>query len=140
MADRPTERKSFNERRKLALGDFRQQAIEAQSQLASLFLEMPNGDEFEVPHPMLISDEAQKRLEVVQLGEDLDKNKDGSPKDPPTIGGKRAGPLVIRTAKALLGDDLHAKFVAAGGHSNDITLAWQMLVAEQKEALDSDPK
>lgn len=136
MADRP----NFNERRKLALKDFRQQAIEAQSQLASLFLEMPNGEEFEVPHPMLISDEAQKRLELVQTGEDLDKDNKGNVKEPPTVGGKRAEPLVIRTAKALLGDDEHAKFVAAGGHSNDITLAWQMLVAEQKDALAADPK
>jgi hypothetical protein len=127
-------------RRKISLQAFREQAIEAQSQLASIYLEMPNGEEFEIPHPMLISDDAQQRLEIVQLGEDLDKDKDGDFIDPPTINGKRAEPMSIRTARALLGADEHARFVAAGGHSNDVTLAWQMVVKEQKELNARDPK
>jgi hypothetical protein len=89
---------------------------------------------------MLISDDAQKRLEVVQSGDDLDKNSDGSLVLPHRVKGKLAEPMVIRTAKALLGDADHKRFVAAGGHSNDITLAWQMLVEEQKEISESDPK
>jgi hypothetical protein len=136
MADRP----NFNERRKLALADFRQQVIEAQSQLSSLFLEMPNGEEYEVPHPMLVSDEAQKRLEEVQSGRDFDTDAKGVIKDPPRIGGQPPEPMVIRTARALLGAEEHAKFIAAGGHSNDITLAWQMLVKEQEGIAESDPK
>lgn len=138
MAARP--QKSFAERRKLALSDFRDQVIEAQSQLSSLVLVMPDGETtFEIPHPMLISDEAQKRLEVVQTGEDLDKDDEGKFKEPAQINGKRAEPLVIRTARALLGND-HEKFIAAGGNSNDITLAWQWLVREQKEIAEADPK
>lgn len=136
MADRP----SFAERRKLAFHDFRQQVIESQSQLASIFLVADNGEEFEIPHPMLISDDAQARLEIVQSGEDLDKNEDGSVKEPPVIKGKFPEPLATRIARALLGDKDHKRFVAAGGHSNDITLAWQMLVEEHKEAADVDPK
>lgn len=136
MADR----KPFAERRKLALADFREQVIEAQSQLSSIELDMPNGESFTIPHPMLIADEAQKRLELVQTGADLDKDKTGAIKEPPTIGGKRPEPMVIRTAKALLGDEEHAKFIAAGGHSNDVTLGWQYLVEEQKERAESDPK
>ena len=139
MAARP-QRKSFTERRKLALHDFREQVIEQQSQLASLVLVADNEEEFEVPHPMLISDEAQKRLEFVQSGEDLDKDEDGNIVQPPKIDGKLAEPLVIRTAKALFGDDEHARFIAAGGHSNDVTMAWQMLVREQKEIQEADPK
>lgn len=139
MAERP-ERKSFNERRKLALHEFRQQVIEARSQLSSLFLTMDNGEEYEIPHPMLVSDDAQKRLEIVQSGLDLDKDKEGSVITPWTINKKPADPLSTRTAKALLGDDLHAKFIAAGGHSNDIALAWEMLVEEQKEVSEADPK
>lgn len=136
MADRP----NFSARRKLALADFREQVIESQSQLSSLFLTMPNGDEYEIPHPMLVSDEAQKRLEEVQSGRDFDADAKGNVKEPLRIGGKPPEPLVIRTARALLGDDEHAKFIAAGGHSNDVTLAWQMLVREQAEIAESDPK
>ena len=138
MAGRPV-KKSFTERRVLALDEFRKQVIEAQSQLSSIWLETEDG-EFEIPHPMLISDEAQKRLEVVQSLEDLDKDDDGNPVYPAKIDGKLAEPLTIRTARALLGDEDHARFIAAGGHSNDITLAWQMLVKEQNELATADPK
>lgn len=136
MAEKP----SFNERRKLALADFREQVMEQNSQMSSLFLEMPNGDEFEIPHPMLVSDEAQERLERVQGLYDLDRDKTGEIKDPPTINNKPAPPYSVRVARALLGDDEHAKFVAAGGHSNDITLAWKMLVQEHKDRVEADPK
>lgn len=136
MTDRP----SFSERRKLALADFRAQALEQESQMSSLFLEMPNGEEFEIPHPMLVPDDAQIRLEKVQNLYDLDRDEDGEFKNPPTIKGKPADPYAIRVARALLGDDVHKKFVAAGGHSNDITLAWQMLVKEHKERAEHDPK
>ena len=135
-----TARPSFNERRKLALADFRDQVLESNSQLASLFLEMPNGEEFEIPHPMLVSDEAQKRLEHVQGLYDLDRDEKGEIKDPPTIKNKPADPYTIRVARALLGDDVHKKFIAAGGHSNDVTLAWQLLVKEHKENAERDPK
>lgn len=136
MADRP----SFNQRRRVALLDFRDQVIEQSSQLSSLFLEMPNGEEFEIPHPMLVSDDAQTRLEKVQKGLDLDRDDKGEIKDPPTIKSKLAEPYTIRVARALLGDDAHKKFVASGGHSNDVTLAWQMLVKEHKENAEADPK
>jgi len=133
-------RPSFNERRKLALQDFRDQVIEQNSQLSSLFLEMPNGEEYEIPHPMLVSDDAQTRLEKVQSGYDLDRDESGEIKNPPTIKNKPADPYTIRVARALLGDDAHKKFIAAGGHSNDVTLAWQLLVKEHKETVESDPK
>ena len=136
MADRP----NFNERRRLAIHDFRQQVIEAQSQMSSLILVADNGEEFEIPHPMLVSDEAQKRLEVVQTGEDLDKDEDGLVIRPNKIKGNLAEPWTIRTAKALLGDAEHKRFIAAGGHSNDVTLAWQMLVEEHTDRQEADPK
>src|SRR6201993_5547292 len=139
MAGRPKAKKSFTERRVLALDEFRKQVIEAQSQLSSIWLETEDG-EFEIPHPMLISDEAQKRLEVVQSLEDLDKDDDGNPGYPAKIDGKLGEPLTIRPARALLGPEDHARFIAAGGHSNDITLAWQMLVKEQNELAEADPK
>lgn len=139
MAARPTTaKKSFTERRVLSLDEFRRQAIEAESQLASIYLDTGE-EEFEIPHPMLISDDAQKRLEIVQALEDLDKDADGKPAYPAKIDGKLADPLTIRTARALLGED-HPRFIEQGGHSNDVTLAWQMLVKEQNELAVADPK
>ncbi|BCP41430.1 hypothetical protein MINTMi27_15230 [Mycobacterium intracellulare] len=138
MAARPLN--SFAERRKMALDQFREQVIESQSQLSSVTLQMPNGEEYEIPHPMLIPDEAQTRLEIVQGFRDLDRDADGEIKDPPTVKGKPAEPIAIRIAKALLGEAEHKKFIAAGGHSNDITLAWQMLSEEHKELAEADPK
>lgn len=140
MAGRPsTAKKSFAERRVLALDEFRKQVIEAESQLSSIYLDTGT-EEFEIPHPMLISDDAQKRLEIVQSLEDLDKDDDGKPSYPARINGELAEPLTIRTARALLGVEDHARFIAQGGHSNDVTLAWQMLVKEQNETAANDPK
>jgi hypothetical protein len=136
MANRP----SFAERRKLSLKDFREQALESQSQLSSMTLVADNNEEFEIPHPMMISDEAQRRLELVQSGEDLDKDKDGKPVFPARIKGKFPEPLSARFARALLGDEEHKRFIAAGGHSHDVELAWEMLVKEHKETEEKDPK
>lgn len=133
-------RKPFTDRRKLALDEFRQQVLEAQSQLASITLVADNAEEFEVPHPMLIGDDAQRRLEIVQTGQDLDRDEDGEIKKPFTIDGKRPEPLAIRTALALLGKEEHARFIAAGGNSNDITLAWQYLTDEHQDRAEADPK
>lgn len=138
MAERP--QNSFAERREMSLDEFRQQAIEAQSQMASIRLKCDNDQIFEVPHPMLISDAAQVRLEKVQSFQDLDRDENGMIKEPLTINGKEAGPLTIRVAKALLGDAEHKKFIAAGGHSNDITLAWEYLAREHKKRAEEDPK
>jgi hypothetical protein len=135
-----TDRKPFAERRRLSLADFREQALEAQGQMASITLEGKDGETFEIPHPMLVPDEAQKRLEIVQAYEDLDKDKDGRFVEPPTINKKRAEPFTIRLAKALLGEDEHKRFVAAGGNSNDVSLAWTFLSQEHKERAEADPK
>lgn len=135
-----TARKPFNERRKLSLSDFRQQAIEAQSQLASMILVADNDEEFEIPHPMLISDDAQHNLNRVQSGDDLDKDEAGEILEPFRIDGKFPEPLSTRIARALLGAEEHARFIAAGGHSHDVSLAWNEMVKEQKELLEQDPK
>ncbi|RAV17513.1 hypothetical protein DQP57_00370 [Mycobacterium colombiense] len=124
----------------MGLEEFRQQVIEAQSQLASIRLEMPNEEVFEIPHPMLISDDAQKRLEIVQSFQDLDRDRKNQIVDPPQIDGKPAEPLQIRIARALLGEEQHEKFIAAGGHSNDVTLAWQYLSQEHRARAEADPK
>lgn len=136
MADRP----SFADRRRLALKDFREQVVESRSQLSSMELVADNGEVFTVPHPMLISDDAQRRLEKVQALEDLDKDEDGKPVIPPRIDGKLPEPMSVRFARALLGEEEHAKFIAAGGHSHDIELAWEILIEEHKEVSEADPK
>lgn len=139
MAGRPA-RKSFTERRELALSDFREQVIEAQGQLSSLVLVADGGEKFEIPHPMMLSDDAQKRVETVQAYRDLDRDENDEIKVPLKIDGELADPLVIRFARALLGEEEHARFIAAGGHSHDVELAWLKLSGEQKELMEADPK
>lgn len=138
MAGRP--RKSFAERREFALSEFREQVIDARGHLLSIRLKGDSGEVFEIPHPMSISDEVQKRIERVQAGLDLDRDEKGEPVFPLKVNGEPAEPLVVRSAKALLGDDLHARFIADGGHSNDVILAWEHLSESQEKLLESDPK
>lgn len=125
--------------RKYKLGEFRKQAIEATGQLSSIELEGDNAETFEVPHPLLVDDETQKRIELFQSGDELDKDEDGRIKEPHRIGDKLADPAVIRSARAILGDEEYARFTAAGGHANDITLAWQELVRNTKDRIEEDP-
>lgn len=126
--------------KRLALAEFREQAVEAQSQLSSLILECDGGKEFEIPHPLLVDDETQARFEAFQAGDGLDRDDDGNLVIPHKINGVLAEPIVIRSAKAILGPEKHAEFIAAGGHSNDVTLAWNMLAEQVKEQEADDPK
>jgi hypothetical protein len=57
------------------------------------------------------------------LDEDLDE--DGNPTG--KVNGKPAPSFNIRLAKAILGDEEHARFLAGGGSSNKVSLAWQYL-------------
>jgi hypothetical protein len=89
--------------RRLKLAEMRNQALEALDMDPGLELDLPNGDVVTVPNPMLAADDVQEKLN---------------------------GGNVVDAAKAILGEDEHAKLVAGGGSSNDVILAWRLLSAE----------
>jgi hypothetical protein len=125
-------------KRRMSLEAFQDQAIEAQSWLAPYILEAGD-EEFVVPHPIMMDDETRSRLAAAEADEDLDRDEDGQIVSPPKIDG-RVVDWHIRSARAILGPDKHARFVAANGKSSYVTLAWQMLSREQQEVVESDPK
>lgn len=143
--------------KKWKVEEFRQQAIEAMGQTASILLEVPGSDEvFEVPHPLAMDDEMQARVEAFQRGDGLDretivdaegepiKDVNGEPltrvKEPHQINGEILEPLSIRSARVILGEEVHKRFIEAGGRSNDVSLAWQYMVDQTKDRQESDPK
>lgn len=99
-------------KRRLKLSEMRDQAMEALGMEPGLELELPNGEVLLVPNPMLVSDEVQARL---------------SDED------------VVSTAKAVLGEEDHARLLAGGGSSNDVMLAWK-LMSEEIETRGPKPK
>jgi hypothetical protein len=129
-------------RRHMKINELREQAIEAMNQTPYIDVETENGEVFRVWHPLLTDDEAQIRIDHANAGEDLDKDEDGNPKVPHRINGKLAEPFNIRTARAILGVKDHARFIKAGGRSNDVQIAWNEMVREYEDMLDgdSDPK
>lgn len=88
--------------KRLKLTEMRQQATEALGVDPGMELELDNGDVVLVPHPLFLADEAQAKV-------------------------NEAGSNTVEMAKAILGDEAHAKFIAGGGHSNDVMLAWRLL-------------
>lgn len=154
MANRAARRAN---QKKFKLEEFRDQAIEAMSQVSSILLECEDGFVVDIPHPMLVDDDTQERIEAFQRGDGLDREpvidpESGEPlldtsgepltriKEPHQVDGVVQEPISTRSAKAILGDGLHAEFLSHGGHSNDVTLAWQWMVAEHKKQVDADPK
>jgi hypothetical protein len=97
-------------KRRLKLAELRVQATEAIGMDPGLELELDDGSTITIVSPLLLADDVQ---EVVDKAEGA-----------------------VATAKAILGEDEHARFIAAGGHSNDVMLAWKLL----SEDLEKDPK
>lgn len=143
--------------KKWNLREFREQAIEAQGQVAGVTLTNDDGEEFDIPHPSLLDDEAQERVEAFQRGDGLDREtlintETGEPlltvtgepltriKEPHQINGVVLESATIRSAKAILGEKEHARFIAGGITSNDIGVAWRWMVEQAKEAEANDPK
>ena len=121
-------------KRQMKASELREQAIEALDQTPYIDIEADNGELFRVWHPLLVDDEAQVRIDRFNTGEDLDKDEDGNPVRPAKIKGKLAEPANIRSARAILGPDVHKAFIKAGGHSNDVQLAWNHMVSMHEEA------
>lgn len=94
--------------RRLKLQELRAQGVEALKHEPGFDIELDNGEVITIPHPMLVDDEVQASLA------DAD------------------GPIAL--AKMVLGEEEHAKFLAGGGHSNDVALAWNLLRLETEQA------
>lgn len=134
-------------RRQMKITELREQSIEALDQTPYIDIEV--GEEvFRVWHPLLVDDETQTRIDRFNAGEGLDRDDNGNIKIPARIKGKLAESASIRSARAILGDDEHKRFVAAGGHSNDVQLAWNEMVRQHEDdvlgdydaLLEADPK
>jgi len=93
----------------IKLEDMRAQATESMGMEPGMELEMPDGSTFHVPSPLLLDDDKQATLTA--LGDKQD---------------------AISTAVAILGEETHLEFLAAGGHSNDISLAWALMSEEAR--------
>uniref|UniRef100_A0AAU8GPG3 Tail assembly chaperone n=1 Tax=Mycobacterium Phage BigBubba TaxID=3158890 RepID=A0AAU8GPG3_9CAUD len=142
--------------RRVKLAEFRVQAIESEGALSSLEIEADNGEVFVIPHPLMLNDEEQERIEKHNRGDGLDReqlfDEDGEPMkdlagnpmtrivEPHKINGVECPPTVVRSAIAIMGEEAYARFKAAGGHANDVQLAWNYLVATTKEREEEDPK
>lgn len=125
-------------RRAMKTSELREQAIEALGQTPYIDLEADKDETVVVRiwHPLLVDDETQVRLERFHANEDLDKDSDGKVKFPVRINGDLAEPGNIRSARAILGAEEHKRFVDAGGHSNDVQLAWNEMVRQHEKADD----
>lgn len=129
-------------RRRMKASELRAQAIEALNQDPYLDIETDNGEVFRIWHPLLQDDAAQVRIDAFNNAADLDKDEEGNIIFPHKVNGEPAEPAAIRSARAILGPEMHAAFVAAGGHSNDVQLAWQEMVRQHEESGDvlGDPQ
>ena len=80
---------------------WREQALEALGGGGVKFQPVEDGEIFLVPHPLAMTEEQNAAVEDAK------------------------GNVAI--AKALLGEAGHTRFVAAGGQSGDVLLAWRQL-------------
>lgn len=102
-------------RRELSLDEFRDQAMDAIGQAPGVTLRLGNDETVTIPHPMLIDDQRQVEIDKAQ-DDDGDESQ------------------TIRFARAVLGPEQHEKFLAGGGNSNDVTLAWAWMSKTAEEA------
>lgn len=91
----------MSKRRVLRIDELREQGTEALGGTTAIEIPIDGGDPVTIAHPLLYSDEQQEAIEAA----------DGT----------------ITLAKIILGDEEHTRFLAAGGHSNDIAMAYRML-------------
>lgn len=89
--------------RRLKLEEMRNQALDALGMEPGIELELADGEVIVVPNPMLAADDVNEKL---------------------------TGGDVTEAARAILGDEAHAKLLAGGGSSNDVILAWRLMSDE----------
>lgn len=152
-------------RKLLSAKDAREQAAEQLGFMAGVFIDLGDGEPFEIPNPSLLDPDQQDRYDQLLMDlEGLDRHpdpveKDGSPKLgadgvplkgsimlPHRKDGVRVENYETRLAKALFGDDDYKRFIAAGGRPSQIGVHWSEMrkVMADREAADkksqgSDP-
>jgi hypothetical protein len=97
-------------KRRLKLQEMREQATEALGMEPGMDLELDDGSVVTIPNPLFVSEETQVQIE--------------------------AATGAVSSAKAVLGDEEHARLIAGGGTSNDVMMAWRLLA----EDMASTPK
>lgn len=99
-----------------SLDELRASAAEALGAEPGYLIKMPGGEPpVHIPHPLFVDEDRQEAIEEIQAD---DKSNN------------------IALAKAVLGDIEHKRYIAAGGRSNDIALAWAKM---QKAMTDRLP-
>lgn len=112
------------------------------------------GDEvFTIPNPSSLTAEQQRRYDELQLAlEDLarwpDKKNDagevirlGELRTPHrTKDGELVDNYDLRLAKAILGEDVYARYEAKGGRASDIALFWWQMNKQVAERRAADSK
>lgn len=82
----------------------REQATEALGMEPGMDLELDDGSIVTIPNPLFVSEETQLQIE--------------------------AATGAVSSAKAVLGDEEHARLIAGGGTSNDVMMAWRLLAED----------
>jgi hypothetical protein len=130
----------------------REQAAECLGFIRGRTFDLGDGQTWELPNPSLLDDEQQPRyneylFEIQNLDRYPDDKDDdgnvirrGDIMDPPQKDGELLEPNDIRLAKALMGDDIYAKFIKAGGRSSQLRVHWSEMNRRMMNRLRDDSK
>jgi hypothetical protein len=137
-------------------GEAIEQAAEFLGFMSGIQFDIGDGKTWTLPNPSLLEDEQADRYNQVLVdlqaeAERLDRapdilNDDGSFKSkgailtPERIDGVIVPNQDVRIAKALMGEDVFAKFKAAGGRASQITIHWQQMGKFMRDRERRDPK
>jgi hypothetical protein len=130
----------------------RDQAAECLGFIRGRLFDLGSDQTWELPNPSLLDDEQQERYNAYLFEIDqMDRYPDqtdaggnvigrGDVMDPPRKDGHLLPPNDIRLAKALMGDDIYAKFIKAGGRSSQIRVHWSEMNRRMMDRLRDDSK
>lgn len=129
--------------------EYGDQRVEALGQKPHIDFELSDGSVIRIPHPLRLGDEARGRYEAYLRGDGLDRepvlDEDGKQKldeagrpftrlvRPASVGGETAEPLVVRQARAILGERDHQKLLEEGVTSSEIVAAFEGLAELPKD-------
>lgn len=129
----------------------REQAAECLGFVRGRIFDLGEGETWELPNPALLDDEQQARYNAYLYdSERCDRAPDttdtngntvrGEFLDPPRINGELLEPSDIRLAKALMGEEIYRKFIAADGRSSQIRVHWLEMNKRVADRVRDDSK